>query len=116
MIRRPPRSTLFPYTTLFRSYLGALYPFEGLTPIICGMVQEAFEKRGFPQAAMEFIKFHATEDIKHTNLVRHLIKEVVRKYPEAREAISYGMECFLQIYPLPVWTEALRRARVEFPK
>src|SRR3712207_7367187 len=24
MIRRPPRSTLFPYTTLFRSYLGAL--------------------------------------------------------------------------------------------
>src|ERR1039458_10639277 len=24
MIRRPPRSTLFPYTTLFRSLLGAL--------------------------------------------------------------------------------------------
>src|SRR2546425_7911012 len=24
MIRRPPRSTLFPYTTLFRSTLGAL--------------------------------------------------------------------------------------------
>src|SRR3712207_7510329 len=23
MIRRPPRSTLFPYTTLFRSYTGA---------------------------------------------------------------------------------------------
>src|SRR2546430_12062728 len=23
MIRRPPRSTLFPYTTLFRSYFGA---------------------------------------------------------------------------------------------
>src|SRR5256886_15799448 len=26
MIRRPPRSTLFPYTTLFRSLLGALRP------------------------------------------------------------------------------------------
>src|SRR2546430_13448981 len=25
MIRRPPRSTLFPYTTLFRSNLGSLY-------------------------------------------------------------------------------------------
>src|SRR5438270_13776703 len=25
MIRRPPRSTLFPYTTLFRSLLGAVY-------------------------------------------------------------------------------------------
>src|SRR2546426_8673775 len=26
MIRRPPRSTLFPYTTLFRSLLGAREP------------------------------------------------------------------------------------------
>src|SRR5256884_9144638 len=26
MIRRPPRSTLFPYTTLFRSELGAKVP------------------------------------------------------------------------------------------
>src|SRR3712207_6897373 len=25
MIRRPPRSTLFPYTTLFRSYTAYLY-------------------------------------------------------------------------------------------
>src|SRR2546425_7944605 len=29
MIRRPPRSTLFPYTTLFRSFLRAL----GTTPL-----------------------------------------------------------------------------------
>src|SRR5256885_8597867 len=26
MIRRPPRSTLFPYTTLFRSVLSAIWP------------------------------------------------------------------------------------------
>src|SRR5256885_7746085 len=26
MIRRPPRSTLFPYTTLFRSHLAVLLP------------------------------------------------------------------------------------------
>src|SRR2546429_6854877 len=26
MIRRPPRSTLFPYTTLFRSHLGDIIP------------------------------------------------------------------------------------------
>src|SRR2546430_6212642 len=25
MIRRPPRSTLFPYTTLFRSFIGVLF-------------------------------------------------------------------------------------------
>src|SRR5215475_15080833 len=30
MIRRPPRSTLFPYTTLFRSLLGNLFELEAL--------------------------------------------------------------------------------------
>src|SRR3712207_8950822 len=29
MIRRPPRSTLFPYTTLFRSKYGAWYGLDG---------------------------------------------------------------------------------------
>src|SRR3712207_7894341 len=38
MIRRPPRSTLFPYTTLFRSLMGQLrtavrtYALGGMTP------------------------------------------------------------------------------------
>src|SRR3712207_8744844 len=31
MIRRPPRSTLFPYTTLFRSMYGGEVVEEGLT-------------------------------------------------------------------------------------
>src|SRR2546430_8374467 len=38
MIRRPPRSTLFPYTTLFRSWCpgrrdGSAWPDRGVTPI-----------------------------------------------------------------------------------
>src|SRR5256885_3454180 len=32
MIRRPPRSTLFPYTTLFRSDVVELGPFLGVLP------------------------------------------------------------------------------------
>src|SRR3712207_9025097 len=44
MIRRPPRSTLFPYTTLFRSALAeeelrreiARYEREGVTPLDFG--------------------------------------------------------------------------------
>src|SRR5256885_10155834 len=33
MIRRPPRSTLFPYTTLFRSFLGeAIYSLDHEMP------------------------------------------------------------------------------------
>src|SRR5262245_64684184 len=35
MIRRPPRSTLFPYTTLFRSSLDAAHPgFRGLLDLV----------------------------------------------------------------------------------
>src|SRR3712207_8832940 len=34
MIRRPPRATLFPYTTLFRSFVGAGYAgVEGLAEL-----------------------------------------------------------------------------------
>src|SRR5215813_15013583 len=32
MIRRPPRSTLFPYTTLFRSKRGGLRPVDARPP------------------------------------------------------------------------------------
>src|SRR3989442_3982758 len=39
MIRRPPRSTLFPYTTLFRSIMRKLRrPVGGAKPGRCGMV------------------------------------------------------------------------------
>src|SRR5256885_8421495 len=34
MIRRPPRSTLFPYTTLFRSPNGKLGPTRILPPVV----------------------------------------------------------------------------------
>src|SRR3712207_7176194 len=34
MIRRPPRSTLFPYTTLFRS-IGSLATEHGRTVVLC---------------------------------------------------------------------------------
>src|SRR2546430_15013471 len=35
MIRRPPRSTLFPYTTLFRSKKTKAALTAGLIPIVC---------------------------------------------------------------------------------
>src|SRR2546430_13600741 len=36
MIRRPPRSTLFPYTTLFRSHEGIVMKTVGETLILAG--------------------------------------------------------------------------------
>src|SRR2546425_4654532 len=43
MIRRPPRSTLFPYTTLFRSFRGLI---EFGKPFRAGYAAE-FETQGF---------------------------------------------------------------------
>src|SRR2546430_8502523 len=58
MIRRPPRSTLFPYTTLFRSLgaLGAvgLLRHKGLVPLaISGMVSRSALGRGEVEAATQ---------------------------------------------------------------
>src|SRR3712207_6937248 len=54
MIRRPPRSTLFPYTTLFRSHLvrdGRLDPLVGIiAPLLPGQVEVAVDQ-GVPLAA-----------------------------------------------------------------
>src|SRR2546422_5295214 len=36
MIRRPPRSTLFPYTTLFRSHCSARIAYSQPRPILLG--------------------------------------------------------------------------------
>src|SRR5947209_16466591 len=46
MIRRPPRSTLFPYTTLFRSPLRALQPPVGRSvPIQCRKASQSAPRR-----------------------------------------------------------------------
>src|SRR2546429_6453721 len=47
MIRRPPKSTLFPYTTLFRSHVGRFNPAHGFR-IGNGMC-ESHVWKSFPQ-------------------------------------------------------------------
>src|SRR3712207_9079785 len=46
MIRRPPRSTLFPYTTLFRSRPGARRRVGGSGPVEVRQGRRAGEQRG----------------------------------------------------------------------
>src|SRR2546427_13268312 len=45
MIRRPPRSTLFPYTTLFRSVLGELDRGAREVAVFLELAFEALEQR-----------------------------------------------------------------------
>src|SRR5258705_5570225 len=52
MIRRPPRSTLFPYTTLFRSGgeagpFSERYVFPDAAPLHLSRIQLALERAGF---------------------------------------------------------------------
>src|SRR2546430_5479070 len=68
MIRRPPRSTLFPYTTLFRSYaLGAVLEQEGddgkLHPV------------GYASKTLTRSEEHTSELQSQSNLVCRLLLE-----------------------------------------
>src|SRR2546426_8764939 len=68
MIRRPPRSTLFPYTTLFRSIDGlAKRRFGSPCPLTDGIVWTALIGKHIPRMIEDDIKDNV-EDRKSTRL------------------------------------------------
>src|SRR5262249_59845234 len=78
MIRRPPRSTLFPYTTLFRSELGTKRTdpshIATITPLGCLLRAAIFD--GFADVRSEE---HTSELQSLTNLVCRLLLEKKKK-------------------------------------
>src|SRR5260221_10854424 len=70
MIRRPPRSTLFPYTTLFRSYGDAEQNLPG-----CLYVTSAHEQTYHDYRSEE----HTSELQSHSDLVCRLLLEKKKK-------------------------------------
>src|SRR5258706_688557 len=84
MIRRPPRSTLFPYTTLFRSLV--------VTRVInapCAMIFKAWTdpKQMAQWWSPKRSEEHTSELQSLTNLVCRLLLEK-KKQPTLRESIS----------------------------
>src|SRR5256885_12964532 len=75
MIRRPPRSTLFPYTTLFRS-IGFLKGATGCKPVFQAPAVEVIHRRS---------EEHTSELQSPCNLVCRLLlekkKKNVQEYP-----------------------------------
>src|SRR2546422_4035359 len=95
MIRRPPRSTLFPYTTLFRSYayhsIGALGAIELTAPGRVAQVDRGLARLGVQKAARRYFALHATLDLKHSEAWnREVLRSLVAREPRAAQAIAEG--------------------------
>src|SRR5688572_31777290 len=84
MLRRPPRSTLFPYTTLFRSHVCSILPPGGAASRVHS---EAFLKRVNPstwqplQQCLRCLRSeeHTSELQSQSNLVCRLLLEKKKK-------------------------------------
>src|SRR5437588_2040711 len=95
MIRRPPRSTLFPYTTLFRSHHGgAAFGENGflallgrkLLQLVRGVAQIIRLARGalhVGAVCLERSEEHTSELQSHSDLVCRLLLEKKKKNEEA---------------------------------
>src|SRR3712207_8497996 len=90
MIRRPPRSTLFPYTTLFRSDRRLQRD-----------VEQVLERQGVgdgsePGGQEVEWQEHASEDERHQLVERHQAEDVDRKSTRLNSShahISYAVFC-----------------------
>src|SRR2546430_7362514 len=91
MIRRPPRSTLFPYTTLFRSALDNPHPVELVAQIVgIGVLFPGdFAHRARSRRARESQRSeeHTAELHSQSNLVCRLLLE--KKKTVVRDAHPY---------------------------
>src|SRR5260370_7458551 len=79
MIRRPPRSTLFPYTTLFRSDLNSFVD-------LCYVITADPRQKPFKELHLRTwfrSEEHTSELQSHLNLVCRLLLEKKKKYNEA---------------------------------
>src|SRR2546427_4156363 len=75
MIRRPPRSTLFPYTTLFRSGRGGVHSLRLGLPVVHGSPGSQARDRSAPHRSEE----HTSELQSQSNLVCRLLLEKKKK-------------------------------------
>src|SRR5256885_8447955 len=93
MIRRPPRSTLFPYTTLFRSLAGAHRLADGIE-VEAGVERELLVLGGDHRAGRRSEE-HTSELQSPCNLVCRLLLE------KKKNSIHHLDKTYLASSPLP---------------
>src|SRR2546430_7510307 len=79
MIRRPPRSTLFPYTTLFRSVSVQISRLAGTVRPACGISRGRRECGRRPRPRCRRSEEHTSELQSQSNLVCRLLLEKKKK-------------------------------------
>src|SRR3712207_8976161 len=67
MIRRPPRSTLFPYTTLFRSKHYGINIWSGMDPAVAE--NPAYQAR-IADLHLRWFRFHANDQVRDRKSTR----------------------------------------------
>src|SRR2546430_13662030 len=98
MIRRPPRSTLFPYTTLFRSAHGG-----GSFPYLLGRVDNAWRNRDVvredcPRLPSSYVdRFHVDAAVFSADALTFLVKLMgdrkSTRLNSSHSQISYAVFC-----------------------
>src|SRR2546430_12681982 len=88
MIRRPPRSTLFPYTTLFRSVSDRLRDGEVLPHVVGYRVYGVGRRHRRASGKRHRSEEHTSELQSQSNLVCRLLLEKKKKTNHSRVQIS----------------------------
>src|SRR5437588_8213410 len=79
MLRRPPRSTLFPYTTLFRSVLNPGQPIVTIVDLSDTWARAAIPETYADQIGIGRSEEHTSELQSHSDLVCRLLLEKKKK-------------------------------------
>src|SRR5437588_1929007 len=95
MIRRPPRSTLFPYTTLFRSslllslaWLLTMSDYSFFLRYFCSEQLEDLHSLSLPGKERERSEEHTSELQSHSDLVCRLLLEKKKKKKNKKKIIK----------------------------
>src|SRR5258705_8979042 len=99
MIRRPPRSTLFPYTTLFRS-AGQIQGF-GLQAITLVPEPSTIALAGLSAAALVIFRRRKARSEEHTSELQSLRHLVCRLLLEKKKKENHSPFSLSQIYLPP---------------
>src|SRR2546425_4855906 len=93
MIRRPPRSTLFPYTTLFRSrWLDAVIPLAGDDGAAVGLVLGTNADEGL-RAVAAVTEWNSRRSEEHTSELQSLAYLVCRLLLEKKKQHTTCVIC-----------------------